>query len=109
MNAANNGNYTLKSGTLSIILRINDKKQSLAVEEEQSCAFAPEINPTLSAPSPATKAKGVDKFIERQRLAMEARLEKELLMRRDIGLNWVRKTTVPSEFRISIYKLHAIA
>ena len=80
---------------------LREKKESLNQDEEQSCVFVPAINPAIATPSAiTTKAKGVDKFIDRQRIALEARQEKELLMRRDIGLNWVRKTTIPSEFRL---------
>ena len=74
-------------------------------EEEKSCVFKPELSTNRSAetapPPNIDEIKGVTKFKERQKIANEARLEKELYQRRDIGANWIRKTTVPMEFTLS--------
>ena len=75
-------------------------------EEERSCVFKPELSSRLesatSSAVPSTKhIRGVNKFIERQKIASEARKEKEMYQRRDIGANWIRKVTVPNEFNFA--------
>lgn len=82
-----------------------EKQEEKEQEVEQSCVFTPNINSEFSSKaltSSTPNAKGVAKFLERQKVAMEARKEKELYYQnRDIGSNWVRKTTVPEEFSLS--------
>ena len=87
-----------------MFFRIKKKKDAFEKEEEKSCVFRPEISastPDLVVDTEIKAIKGVAKFIERQKIANEARIEKELYQRRDIGANWVRKTTVPAEFSLA--------
>ena len=92
--------------SINIIIcnRLKKKKDTIVKEVEKSCVFKPEIiSKTGEHGSEAnfSDIKGVSKFIERQKNANEARKEKELYQQRDIGANWVRKTTVPTEFSIT--------
>jgi len=86
-----------------LINRIKKKKDLHEQEEEKSCIFKPEISTKIEPAQPPeiTSIKGVNKFFERQKIASEARKEKEMLLRRDIGANWSRKITVPTEFNFA--------
>ncbi len=83
--------------------KIQRRKDNFEKEEEKSCVFRPELSAKVSDVHdvPVTEIKGVAKFFERQKVASEARKEKELYQRRDIGTNWVRKVTVPAEFNLT--------
>lgn len=89
----------------SIEDKIRKKKDTYEKEEEKSCVFKPELSakqPAEPSVTPIGEIKGVSKFMERQKVANEARKEKELYQRRDIGANWVRKVTIPAEFKLTV-------
>ena len=43
----------------------------------------------------------MDKFVKRQKIASEARKEKERLLNKNNGDKWVKKTTVFQEFSLT--------
>lgn len=66
-------------------------------EEEKECVFKPELSTRLDV-SPAREVKGVDKFVERQKIASDIKREKEALLNKDAAKNWTKKVTVPEGF-----------
>lgn len=66
-------------------------------EKERDCVFRPELSVKID-PAGTREVKGMDKFVERQKMASEARREKEKVLSRNPGDNWVHKTTIPKGF-----------
>jgi len=66
-------------------------------EKEKDCVFRPELS-TKIEPAVIKEVRGMDKFIERQKIASEAKKEKEKLLNRNPGDHWVNKKTIPKGF-----------
>lgn len=80
--------------------RLKIKKDMYTQEKEHSCVFRPEIS-TRVEPTVVKEVKGMDQFVERQKMAKEAKEKLELIKNKDIASNWVRRVTIPEEFNFS--------
>ena len=63
------------------------------------CVFKPNLYSKYE-PIAVNEVKGMDKFVERQKMATEIKSQKEKLLNKNNGKRWVRKTTVPKEFSL---------
>ena len=66
-------------------------------EKDRECIFKPELSTRIDI-SGIKEVKGVNKFIERQKIATEARKEKEACLNKNQGQNWVKRVTIPEGF-----------
>jgi len=80
--------------------RLKIKKDMYNQEEERSYVFKPDITNKIE-PLVMKEVKGMNQFVERQRVAKEAKEKLEIAKNKDIASNWVRRITIPEEFNFS--------
>ena len=73
--------------------RIKKRRTQTEQEQDRECIFKPETSVRFEQSS-IKEIKGLEQFVERQKLGMEARKEKEKLQFRNNADNWASKTAI---------------